>query len=210
LTAPGDSGSASAIAGYDSGSGHGPDVRVGGYFSMLGGVAATNFAVLEGCAGPGTESCFGDGSGAPCPCANAGATGRGCQNSVGTGGARLVAAGTTTPDTVAFVAIGELPSALTIFLQGDASIAPSGFGDGLRCVGGSLKRLYSRSASGGQAVAPGPGDLSVTARSAQLGDPIPPGGVRHYMTYYRDPSASFCPDPPGSTFNGSNAVSIAW
>jgi hypothetical protein len=84
------------------------------------------------------------------------------------------------------------------------------FGDGLRCVGGSLKRLYSKPASGGVVYAPHPGDPSITARSAALGDPISSGATRYYMTYYRDPSATFCPNPPGGTFNGSNAVSIVW
>jgi hypothetical protein len=32
-----------------------------------------------------TPFCFGDGSGAPCPCANTGAPGSGCANSVSTG-----------------------------------------------------------------------------------------------------------------------------
>jgi hypothetical protein len=84
------------------------------------------------------------------------------------------------------------------------------FGDGLRCVGGSLKRLYSKPASAGVVYAPHPGDPSITARSAALGDPIPSGGTRYYMTYYRDPSATFCASPPGGTFNASNAISIVW
>jgi hypothetical protein len=107
-------------------------------------------------------------------------------------------------------ASGELPTALTIFVQGPATIAPAIFGDGLRCVGGSLKRLYAKSASGGVVYAPHAGDPSITARSAALGDPIASGETRYYMTYYRDPSPSFCPTPPGGTFNASNALSIVW
>jgi hypothetical protein len=30
------------------------------------------------------------------------------------------------------------------------------------------------------------------------------------MVTYRDPDPNFCPDPTGSTFNVSNAVSILW
>jgi hypothetical protein len=103
----------------------------------------------------------------------------------------------------------ELPSALTIFLQGSAEIAPVTFGDGLRCVGGALKRLYMKSASGGAASAPAPGDPSITARSAALGDPIPPGGVRSYQTYYRDPNPGWCLPAP-HTFNSSSGVRILW
>ena len=104
-----------------------------------------------------------------------------------------------------------MPTALTIFLQG-SGFAPNGlvFGDGVRCAAGTLKRLYVKSAAGGVASAPGPGDPSITARSAALGDPIPVGGQRFYGVYYRDPSASFCPAPAGSTFNIGNGLSIVW
>ena len=101
-----------------------------------------------------------------------------------------------------------LPTALSIFLQGDASIAPAPFGDGLRCVGGTLKRLYARNAAGGAASAPSAGEPSITEQSAILGDPIAPGSVRHYQVYYRDPELAFCAG--GGSFNATNGVSIAW
>jgi hypothetical protein len=53
-------------------------------------------------------------------------------------------------------------------------------------------------------------DLSVSARSAALGDPIAAGQTRIYQTYYRDPTPTFCPNPPGNTWNISNAVSTVW
>jgi hypothetical protein len=165
--------------------------------------------VPDECESPGVPYCFGDGTGAACPCGNSGAPGHGCANSIGAS-AVAVAFGTTSPDTVVLSATGELPTALTIFLQGNASIAPAPYGDGLRCVGGALKRLYSRSASGGAAQAPQGGDPSITARSAALGDPIAPGSSRYYMTYYRDANPGFCPNPPGNTFNASNSLSILW
>ena len=152
--------------------------------------------------------CFGDGSGAACPCANSGASGRGCENSASTGGALLGSSGTTIPDTIVLAASGEKPTALTIFLQGTTSSPAIAFGDGLRCVTGTLKRLYSRNASGGAISAPQGAEPSITTRSQQLGDTIAPGTTRHYMTYYRDADPSFC--PTGGTFNGSNAVAIAW
>lgn len=154
--------------------------------------------------------CFGDFTDGACPCANYGELGHGCDNSAGTTGAVLSTSGATSPDTVVLHGTHELPSSLTIFLQSDTSIAPVAFGDGLRCLGGSLRRLYAKSASGGLVAAPVNGDLSVSARSAALGDAIPPGGIRHYMTYYRDANAGFCASPGGSTFNSSNALSIAW
>jgi len=155
----------------------------------------------------GVSSCAGDGVAAPCPCANNGAPDQGCENSAGTRGARMVASGTTTPDTVMLTTTGEVDSALSIVVQGTTSIAPVPYGDGLRCVGGTLKRLYVTTSSGGQITVPQPGDLAVSARSAALGDAIPSGASRYYLTYYQDPEPTFC----GSAgFNASNAVSIVW
>jgi hypothetical protein len=158
----------------------------------------------------GTFQCFGDGTAGACPCGNSGFFAFGCQNSAGTGGAFLRASGTAVPDTAVLHAIGEMPTSLTIFLQGNATVGPLPFGDGLRCAGGILKRLYSKSASGGAVSAPGPGDPSITARSAALGDTIPPGDRRYYQTYYRDNNPAFCPIPQGNTFNSSNVVKIVW
>jgi hypothetical protein len=152
----------------------------------------------------------GDGSLVDCPCSNLGTQGHGCNNSAGTGGARLDAAGTTNPDTVVLLATGELPSVLTLFVQADQVVSPVHFGDGLRCTGGVLKRLYAKSASMGLASAPGVADLPITARSAALGDPINPGERRYYFAYYRDPRGCFCAAPAGATFNATNAFAIIW
>lgn len=160
----------------------------------------------------GTAFCAGDGTGgAPCPCGNSGASGHGCDNSAATGGSLLEAFGTTSPDTVRLYVAGELPSALSIVLQGNVTLGtPVPFGDGLRCIGGSLKRLYVKSAVGGGLSAPKPGDPSITAQSATLGDPIAPGTTRGYQVYYRDPDLSFCTFPTGNTWNVSGAVLVSW
>ena len=84
------------------------------------------------------------------------------------------------------------------------------FGDGLRCVNGNLKRLSSKNAVSGVVTYPGAGDPSISARSATLGDPIPTGGTRVYMTYYRDSSLTFCPAPTGNTFNSTQAILLVW
>jgi len=158
---------------------------------------------------PFNPFCAGDGSLATaCPCANFGFQGHGCENSSTTGGATLVASGETNPDTVRLDAAGERPTALSIFLQGSAS-ASSGivFGDGVRCVAGTLKRLYVKNASGGACAAPVGADPSITARSAALGNPIAPGDTRFYQVYYRDAAGTFCPP---ETFNATNGVRIGW
>jgi hypothetical protein len=108
-------------------------------------------------------------------------------------------------------ASNELPTALTIFLQGDANLASGAvFGDGLRCANGNLKRLASKTAVAGATSFPQGGDNSVSVQSALLGDPIPNGATRYYQTYYRDASQTFCPAPSGSTFNSSNGRIIVW
>jgi hypothetical protein len=158
-----------------------------------------------------TSFCFGDGSAAACPCGNSGLSGHGCNNSASTGGALLAATGTTSPDTLNLVQTSELASVLSIFLQGDVQLGSAVFfGDGLRCVGGVLKRLYAKNASSGTANAPTAGDPSITARSAALGDPIAPGSSRYYQVYYRDPNLTFCPNPPGDSFNVGNALRVVW
>jgi hypothetical protein len=148
-----------------------------------------------------------------CPCSNppSGAP-RGCNNSSGTGGAIVTGSGNASlaADTVVFTTSGEKPSALSIVLQGNA-IAANGlvFGQGVRCVDGSLKRLYVKSAVGGSITAPQGGDLSVSARSAALGNPITAGQHRWVMVYYRDPTVlGGC--PASSTFNGTGTVDVSW
>jgi hypothetical protein len=159
-----------------------------------------------------TPFCFGDGTGMACPCANNGSAGHGCQNSLSTGGALLVATGNASlsADTLQFTSSSEMPTALTIVVQGNASAAPLAFGDGLLCAGGVLNRLYSKNAVGGTIVAPAGSDPSVSARSAALGDTITQGTARVYQAYYRDPNPSFCPTPPGGTFNVSGAILVNW
>ena len=168
--------------------------------------------VPDECQSGNVSFCFGDGSTLPCPCGNNGSTARGCANSTpGSGGAQLHASGSTVPDTMVLTATDERPSALTIFLQGDLILSsPTAFGDGLRCVSGNLKRLASINAVSGTVGYPNAGDPSISARSAILGDPIPSGGIRVYMTYYRDSNLNFCPAPTGNTFNSTQAILLVW
>jgi len=160
----------------------------------------------------GQPLCFGDGTQpVACPCANSGLAGRGCDNSVATGGAVLSGLGSLSPDTLVLTSTGELPSVLSVFLQGNQVLAaPVSFGDGLRCAGGVLKRLYIKNASGGVVSAPATGDLPISAQSALLGDTIAPGTSRWYQVYYRDPNQGFCSAPQGNTWNVTNALQIDW
>jgi hypothetical protein len=146
---------------------------------------------------------------ATCPCANPPAGGMGCNNSAGTGGASMTVSGTPSlsADTLTLSQAGELGTSVSVVLQGDARIAAGAvFGGGVRCTGGSLKRLFIRAASGGAVTAPIAGDPSISAMSALLGAPIPACGTRFYQIYYRDPNLGFC----AAGFNVGNAVRAIW
>lgn len=150
---------------------------------------------------------------AGCPCSNPpSALNRGCNNSANTGGARLVSTGMPdlSADTAFLQAQSMLPNALSVFNQGNLVLTSSvTFGQGIRCVGGSIKRLYTKTASGGVASAPVGADPSISARSAALGDTITPGSTRGYYVYYRDPVVlGGCPS--GSTFNTTQSLQAVW
>jgi hypothetical protein len=150
-----------------------------------------------------------------CPCSNPpGALGRGCDNSSGTGGAILSATGIAyiSQDTLVFTTAGEKPTATSIVLQGTTQLS-SGvpYGQGVRCVGGTLKRLFVKAASGGSITAPdfGAGDPSVSARSAARGDVIGAGQSRFYLVFYRDPIVlGGC--PVTRTFNATQSGRVDW
>jgi len=114
-------------------------------------------------------------------------------------------------DSITFTSSGEKPTALSVFVQGTTPIfAGVVAGQGVRCVGGALKRLYKRNASGGVVTAGfSVGDPPVHVRSAALGDTISPGSARYYFVYYRDPIVlGGC--PAASTFNCTQAGSLIW
>ena len=202
-------GSAAAIASGPDANG-GTALYAGGLFHCAGALASTYIAEWRACTSAIDSFCSGDGSLMSCPCALDGLAGRGCQNSAFTGGAQLTAAGGAHPDTIVLRSSGELQHAVSVFLQGDAVAFPQAFGDGWLCASGLLTPLFIKHAQNGIASAPVPGDPSISARSAALGDPIAPGSTRYYQTYYRDPSFTFCPAPAGDTWNVTNGVKISW
>lgn len=207
----GGAGLVNALAPSTNASSGAPELAVAGLFTRAGGRPSRSFAIWSGCPAPISTYCAGDGTTTACPCANSGALGNGCQNSASTGGARLVAQGTTAPDTIVLDATGELPNAATLVFQGSTLLtSPVKFGDGLRCVGGTQVRLYTTNAMNGALSVPGPGQPSISARSAALGDVLTPGSVRGYQTWYRDPNLAFCVASSGNAWNLSNAVRIVW
>jgi Tol biopolymer transport system component len=151
----------------------------------------------------------------PCPCGNPpSGPARGCENSSSTGGASLTASGLAylSAGSLAFTTSNEKPTALSIVLQGRASI-PTGvaFGQGVRCVGGPLLRMFVKTATHGGITAPdlAAGDPTIPARSRALGTLIRAGEEHFYFVYYRDPTVlGGCPST--STFNSTQTGRVSW
>ena len=166
------------------------------YIFDLWDVGADNIRIAEEV---GTGTCFGDGSNGPCPCSNGGGNGEGCANSTGLGG-RLAATGSTSvsADDLVLVATQLKPNALSVALQGSALLGvPRIYGDGLRCVGGSLKRLGVGHASADGSATFGPG---LAGRGGWTS-----GATFGFQVYHRDPVG-----PCGSGFNVTPAVAVTF
>jgi len=150
--------------------------------------------------------CFGDGSGTSCPCGNNSSpfANAGCLNSLGSAG-QLVANGSpsVSADTLALVGSG-MPDSSALYFQGTvqtASGAGAVFGDGLRCVAGSVIRLGTKTNAGGSSQFPSGADPLVSVKGA-----VAPGNVRTYQVWYRN-AAAFC---NAETFNLTNGWQLAW
>lgn len=192
----------SGLGTLDGGIAFGP---VGTQLFVARGTGATANSILVLHRHLTTSTCTGDETGAGCPCGNTGTTGRGCNNSTNTGGALLRGFGIpqVSNDFFELRADGMPASTTCLFFQGTAVTAPAAvFGDGLRCVSGSVIRLATKVAAAGEARYPTSSEVDISVRGQ-----IPvAGGTRHYQAWYRN-AASFC---TASTFNLSNGVSVDW
>lgn len=166
-------------------------------------VAASRFSSTLG--GSWKAYCFGDGSGAACPCANSGDVGHGCGNSSFGSGAYLESSAgsfSTLNDNAVFHA-GNLPTNTPCLLfQGTTQLTGAVFGEGLRCAGGFVVRMGIQSANANDVVFPAPGDPSLSVRGA-----VPlEGASRTYQIWYRDTSPYCGP----SNYNFTNGVHVLW
>ena len=167
------------------------------------GLDAVILDTREGTGVVGTPYCFGDGSGAACPCGNNGAPGRGCGNGIFAAGAELSGEGSTSiANDDLILNIADMPTNQPVLFFGGTNAINSGngntFGDGLRCAGFNVHRLeIATSDANGTAT---------TATSIATRDMVSVGDVRRYQAWYRDPSASPC----GSDFNLSNGLELTW
>lgn len=192
-----------AVAGLDDldGDGRG-EIAIGSSTDSTNGQFSGRLRVVSDGATPlaSVGSCSGDGSAGPCPCGNAGASGAGCANSTGSGAA-LAAYGTTSvaDDLLFLEGQGLPPSVLTVLFAGTSSsptaLAPAGAG--LRCIGGTLKRVAVRSSNQAGRVWLGPTLQPLGGWNA--------GETRHFQAFYRNPTG-----PCGQVFNVSGAASVTF
>jgi hypothetical protein len=147
----------------------------------------------------GSGTCFGDGSNGPCPCANFGGAGEGCANSTGAG-AEIAAMGSTSvsANDLVLVATQMKPNTLSIAFQGNAVLAvPQPYGDGLRCAGGTLKRLGIGHNSPAGSASFGPGLAAAGGWTS--------GAIFGFQVVHRDPTG-----PCGRGFNVTPTVAVAF
>jgi len=152
-----------------------------------------------------TPFCFGDGSGTACPCANSGAVGNGCANSLNANGANLVGSGTPSiaADTLVLSGSG-MPSSSVLYFQGTTQSgggAGTLFGDGVRCAAGTVIRLGTKTNVAGSSQYPELGDIPISIRGSNSA-----GTTRTYQAWYRN-AANFCTT---ATFNLTNGVEVGW
>jgi hypothetical protein len=96
-----------------------------------------------------------------------------------------------------------LPSSPALYFQGTSSLgAGIAFGDGLRCVGGTITRLGVHASVGGASLHPVGGSASISV----AGGVTTAGTTRHYQVLYRN-NAAFC---TSAAFNLTNAVRVVW
>ena len=182
-----------------------------GKIYMVGGyapTAPTNSMEIFTPPPPIDPYCFGDGTGNPCPCSSPnGAAGHGCSNSANPGGSIisvLSGSGSISANDLRLTSTGHRLSTLAVWFQGDVLATQPPYGDGLRCAGNPLIRLYNMSFAPG--TMPDPLVTPASPTIAVRGGITVPGTLKGYFLAYRDPASYGC----AATFNASNGLRVTW
>ena len=159
---------------------------------------------IEVMAEPGVRICPAAGQNSGCPCSgmNLSVAG-GCRNSTGQS-ATLFSEGSISVATDSLLLRVEHmpPSASAILTQAMGFGSSIVFGDGIRCVAGSLMRMGQVFASGGVATWPPAGTDPISIR----GNVPASGGTRYYYVFYRD-VIEYCTP---AAYNLTEMVRINW
>ncbi|MCC6409827.1 MAG: FG-GAP repeat protein [Planctomycetes bacterium] len=146
----------------------------------------------------GTVLALGDGTGAACPCGNVGGAGQGCATSTGSG-ASLRALGSASLSDVNFhlrsegAPVGHLSVLFSAAQPANGGLGTP-FGDGLKGLAGTLKRLDQKSLCS-----------SVVDWTSFPGTSIAPGATAYYQVWFRDLNG-----PCGGHANMTNAVAVTF
>ena len=182
--------------------------------SVLASVAGSSASAQVSCQ-PGTSGVI------TCPCSNnPSGLGRGCNNSLNTGGAALSATGTPSlsADNIQFncTGIGTTTAScsgsntniISVLYEGSAPIATGVvWGDGVLCCSGPFYLLNAQISTAGVFHWPVPGTTGVSAKAISLGDPLVVGATRFYFVAYRDSCPLFC---TSSVRQKSNSWTLTW
>lgn len=158
---------------------------------------------LFGDPGSGTNSgapfCFGDGTGAACPCAAFGNPGQGCRNTSGQG-AVLVASGegSFSNDTLQLAIQGVPGAKAGLVLRGDNQVS-NPIGDGILCTSGGSLRSQIQVTVAGETV-------FSDFQGSPFGSVANSGTATHFQFWYRD-STNPC---SGLGFNFTNGWTITY
>jgi hypothetical protein len=165
-------------------------------------IAGLSFGDVTGGGGPtapGSAYCFGDATGALCPCSAFGAAGEGCVNTGGTG-ATLTGSGIAlfANDTLQFDVAGVPGAKPGLLLRANNQIA-NPVGDGILCVAGNSQRSQVQLTSAGATT-------YTNFNGAGFGATANVGAPTNYQFWYRDTSNPCS----GSGFNFTNAWTVTY
>jgi hypothetical protein len=144
-------------------------------------------------------------SGSPCGNDDAGA---GCVNSTGAG-ALLWGTGTASwgADDLVLTTSNMPSNKFGLSFMSQTFGSATALGDGLRCVGGSIKRLGVQGTGATGSFSIGPGLVSYTQSTPNPGDDIAIGETWHFQTWFREsPGSSAC----GGGSNLANSWSLTF
>lgn len=160
----------------------------------------TIYYLSGGAASAGDPYCFGDGSGASCPCSAFGAPGEGCAHQGGFG-AVLVGSGSApfSNDTLQFDISGTAGPWPGLLIRGDHQIAQPA-GNGILCTTGSILRSQVHITNMG-------GTTYTDFLGSPFGAVANPGGIAtSFQFFYRDP-LNTC---TASGFNFTNGWTVTY
>ena len=170
-------------------------------YGNAGQSATLSYVANGGGANSGSAYCFGDGTGAACPCSNNGGTGEGCANSTG-GGATLTGSGNASfsGDTLVLTVAGVNGNKPGLLLRGNNQVAiPAG--DGILCAAGGSQRSQVQVTTAG-------GTVFTNFNGGAFGSVANAGGTpTNFQFWYRDPNPS---GPCGTDFNFSNGWTVTY